>query len=284
MNGLIQSEVNGKTIRRNTDNWFNLGDLAAAAKKARNYAGQWIDGAGREYIELAESKLENSNLLVRKHGGAGGGAIYAHPKIARRFAQAVSAEVAWHVDEIVEGKITTALPAEQSEAKLTELLIGNQKILSRLTDHTETTDNNFEKVFQKQDDHDERLSRLEKNDSCKRRDYSKKAQSAAKFCLAEHYTKDGQLVCPCCDRPVAKVELHHWLQAGGNNPRDMMPLHPECHKDAATVTDWHARKRSRFEIFQERCLSFFKSSGAIKSETQVIQIQPTLFGDIEVRQ
>lgn len=279
-NQLMVSDFGGSRIRRNPDNWFNLGDIAEAGGKSRNFASKWLDGAGAEYIAVAQSKMPNG-ILLKQHGGrVESRGVWAHYKIARRFAQAVSAEVAWHVDEIVEGVVTVAPTAEQSQAALTRAMTAiaeRVESLPRIENHVHQLNDRVEKL-------DYRVARIEKASTDHRQPFSKKAREAAQFCLTEKYLRSGCTVCTCgCERPTDEYEMHHWRGKGGNNPRLMMPLHPDCHKDAETQQKWHDDHEPHFTVWQALLKPYLISNKALAGDTvrPSRHIVRSLFGEME---
>ena len=95
-NGLIVREFDGHTIRTTDGGYFNAEDMADAAGKGRTFASDWAKSDQcREYVAIAVKilKSEISDLIIQKQGrGDRGGGTWFHPKIARRFAQACSAD------------------------------------------------------------------------------------------------------------------------------------------------------------------------------------------------
>lgn len=152
-NGLIVADFNGHSIRTEEREWFNGPDLADAGGKSRDYARQWLRSAeGKEYVALAESKRGNTRLVRKRHGGKSPG-IWLHYKVARRFAQSCSAELAWWVDEFVEAKCNDQ-PIETAEYHLIEL---QKHLLGTVANHEERITVHDRRLG----DHDKRFERLE---------------------------------------------------------------------------------------------------------------------------
>lgn len=128
MNELVVREYKGNTIRTlqvqdgPPTGYFHGQDMADACGKHDAFARQWVDTkTAREYLAVAAKQLtvDISTLVIRNNGGRNQG-VWLHPKIARRFAQACSAELAWWVDELVEAKVAN-LPVETPEYHLFRL-------------------------------------------------------------------------------------------------------------------------------------------------------------------
>jgi len=135
--GMIVKEFRTHPVRLADDGFFNLTDMALAGGKGRTFASDWIESKqGREYIELAimQSKSDFSDLVRRVHGGANDRGIWAHYKIARRFAQACCAELAWWVDETIEA-LAKSQPVETPEYHMMKWAEGVGLVVQ---DHTAT--------------------------------------------------------------------------------------------------------------------------------------------------
>lgn len=276
MSDLIISELQGKQIRRNKDNWFNLGDLAEAGGKDRNYATQWLKtDFAKAY--LAELKVGNSTEFVIRKNGRGGG-IYAHYKVARRFVQ-FDAKIAKHVDDIVEGVVSSAPTAEQAHARL----------LSEMADLTKTVNQGFqtqtgEIIAVRKDVAEVRtdvanlkgdVASLKQQTQQQQKQFSKTTEKCIDCCLDDHYP--GK--CPCCDRPMSEYEIHHWRGKGGNDPKIAFPMRIDCHDTAERGgAQWHDAHESRYAVFQERLQQYLKAAGVKKQPKY--NYTPSLFGDI----
>jgi hypothetical protein len=195
----------------------------------------------------------------------------------------VSAEVAWHVDEIVEGVVSTAPTAEQSEAKLCTVLDGFLKRLDSIPIIASDVKEVKETLKQHGDElrsHGDEIRSLKTAISQQRRDFSKRAVDAALVCVADHYTRYGKTTCPCCDKLTEKLQMHHWRGKGGSDPKILMPLSPDCHQAAERGgVAWHDDKESRFRIFQERCERYFYNVGLMRSQKEWT-VQLSLFGEM----
>lgn len=279
--GLIElGEYNGIRIEAREDSFINATQMCKAAKK--KWAKYKENQSTHEFFEALSQELQCpiSDIVISQVGGDRSG-TWVHRRIAIHLAQWCNAKFAvWvtgQIERIIDGRqVAHREHAEASfyEALFNKLVEGQNQLIQGHLDSSKRINRIEDDVSQVKDD----VRAIRSEISHKRKNFSNSAKNAAIACLQE-YSRNGVVCCPCCDRPTNEVEFHHWQQKGGNNPRIMIPLHPDCHKEAAVSHDWHVKKQPRYEIFQERCLPFFRRVGVIQDKPERIEIQPWLFNE-----